>query len=130
MIETITTTTTALTAGQIIPLGSITARTNANVSISNDSLQINRAGYYNVSGQFVVTGTSAGNITIQLYANGTAINGAYSTVTIAEGSTLTIDLDKIVKILPSNNTDKVDLTFKTLTACTLANSIVNVQKVI
>lgn len=130
MIETINTTTTTLTAGQTIPLGSVTARTNANVSISNDSLQINRAGYYNVSGQFVVTGTSAGNITIQLYANGTAINGAYSTVTVAEGSTLTIDLDKIVKILPSCNANKVDLTFKTLTTCTLANSIVNIQKVI
>ncbi len=65
-----------------------------------------------------------------MYANGTAINGAYSTVTVAEGSTLTIDLDKIVKILPSSNANKVDLTFKTLTTCTLANSIVNIQKVI
>ena len=130
MIETINTTTSTLTAGQTIPLGSVSARTNANVSLNDDNLQINRAGYYEVTGQFVVTGTSAGNITIQLYADGTAISGAYATETVTEGGTTTISLDKIIKIIPTTSFSKADITFTTSTACTLANAVTSIKKVI
>lgn len=130
MIELVNSTSATLTADQAIPLGGLTARSNANVGVSDNSIQLNRPGYYGVDGQFTVTGTSAGDVTIQLYANGTAIPGALTTETLTEGGTATLSLKKVVRALPSTNINRVNLTFKTSAACTLVNAITEVQRIV
>lgn len=130
MIEIVNTTQTTLVADQVVPLGGVTASSNTNASLSDNSIQLNRPGYYGVSGQFAITGTAAGDVTIQLYANGTAVPGALATETLAEGSSATISLKKVIKALPSNLTNRVSLTFKTSAACTLVNAITDVQRIV
>ena len=130
MIELVNSTSATLTADQVIPLGGVTASSNTNASLSDNNIQLNRPGYYGVSGQFTITGTSAGDVTIQLYANGTAVPGALATETLAEGSSATVSLKKVIKALPSNLTNRVNLTFKTDTACTLVNAITEVQRIV
>ena len=130
MIELVNTTQISLTANQQIPVGGVTAQSNSSATLTNDSIQINRPGYYGVSGQFTVTGTAAGDVTVQLYANGSAIPGALATETLTEGGNATLNLSKVVKVLPSNSSSKVALTFKTSTACTLTNAVTEVQRII
>lgn len=76
MLEVLNTTSTTLTASQTIPLGNVSAKSNQNATLNGDSIQINSQGYYDVVGQFVIEGTSASVVTVQMYVNGTAISGA------------------------------------------------------
>ena len=130
MIEVLNKTSTALTAGQNIPLGGVSAKSNNNATLADNTIQINQVGYYNVIGQFVLTATAAGTITVQLYVNGNAVEGAYSSATVAEGDTVTLDLSKAIKVIPSTAYNRATVSYQTSTASTLVNSIVNVQHIL
>ena len=130
MIEVIHTTETALTASQNVPLGSVTARSNSNATLSDNTILINRVGYFDVKGQFTLTATSAGTLTVQLLANGNAINGALATQTVAEGDTISLNVDKVVKVLPTSSNSRANISFETTSACTLNNSRVQVDRIL
>lgn len=130
MIEILNTTETTLTASQNIPLGAVSAKSNNNVSLLDNTLLINSIGYYDIKGQFVVTATSTGAITIQLLANGNEVKGAYATQTVTEGDTVSLGIGKVLKILPTSSNSKVNISFQTNSACTLINSRVEVNKIL
>lgn len=67
---------------------------------NGNSITFNGSGFYKITATFVGTGTTAGNVTIQMYENGVAIPGAISTNTITTASTelRTFTIDYIVKV--------------------------------
>lgn len=54
------------------------------------------------------------------------IEGEFASVTATEGATVTLDLEKVVKIVPTIENSKATVTYKVSTDSTLTNAIVNV----
>ena len=64
---------------------------------------LTKPGYYYVTFNADVTGTTAGNVTTQLINGSTPVPGAEATVTIAVGDVANIAFATIIKVLPSCN---------------------------
>ena len=67
------------------------------------TFKLNKPGYYFVTfnGDAAGSAAAAGDITIQMLANGVEVPGATATETAAEGSTVNLSFSRIVKVLPS-----------------------------
>lgn len=130
MLKLTNTTSTALIANQVIPLNAV-LDTNNSLNFSNNTIKINKAGYYDVTGNFVITATAAGNISVELFANGVAIPEAISTVTVAAaGDIVTIPLHDIIRVIRSSNvSNTAELTFVVTTACTLTSAVATVVEI-
>lgn len=130
MLKLTNTTSTALIANQVIPLNAV-LDTNNSLNFSNNTIKINKAGYYDVTGNFVITATAAGNISVELFANGVVIPEAISTVTAAAaGDIVTIPLHDIIRVIRSSNvSNTAELTFVVTTACTLTSAVATVVEI-
>ena len=82
--------------GQISP-GGIIRRFGCNADIVGGNITLNGSGYYEVSAQITLTGTTAGNTTIELLKDGVAIPGAETELTLAVGVVDTIGINTIVR---------------------------------
>ena len=65
-----------------IGLGNIIYRFGPNLGLNNNSLNIIGAGYYSINVSATVLPSAAGQVTLQLFRNGTAITGASATVNL------------------------------------------------
>lgn len=130
MLKLTNTTSTALTANQVIPLSAV-LDTNNSLSFSNNTIKINKAGYYDVTGNFVITATAAGDISVRLFANGVAIPEAVATETAAAaGNVITLPIHDIIKVIRSSNiSNTAELTFVVSAACTLTSAVATVVEI-
>lgn len=130
MLKLTNTTSTALTANQVIPLSAV-LDTNNSLSFSNNTIKINKAGYYDVTGNFVITATAAGDISVRLFANGVAIPEAVATETAAAaGNVITLPIHDIIKVIRSSNIlNTAELTFVVSAACTLTSAVATVVEI-
>lgn len=126
MLETLNTSSTTLVSDQTIPLGSVSAKSNNNASLNGNGIELNRVGYFDVKAQFVLVATSASIVTVQMYVDENAVDGAFASVTATEGATVTLNLEKVVKIVPTIENTKATVTYKVSTGSTLTNAVVNV----
>ena len=81
MLEVMNKTQQTVAANNIVLLNTVTISDRANrMNFSNGAIQLNFPGKYNIEGYFgLYNSTSAAvNTTIQMYANGVAIDGAFS----------------------------------------------------
>lgn len=53
-----------------------------------------------------------------------------ATQTVAEGDTVSLDVDKVVKVLPTVSNSKANVSFEVTTACALNNSRVQVERIL
>lgn len=130
MLKLTNTTSTALTANQVIPLSAV-LDTNNSLSFSNNTIKINKAGYYDVTGNFVITATAVGDISVRLFANGVAIPEAIATETVAAaGNVITLPIHDIIKVIRSSNiSNTAELTFVVSAACTLTSAVATVVEI-
>lgn len=72
--------------------------------MANNAMQLNGQGYYDVAVTATVVGTVAGNVTMTVYQDGTAVPGMNATQTIkAVGDTVTLGTSGIVRVYCGKN---------------------------
>ena len=130
MLATGNTTATTLTADQAIPVGTVALRTNNDAKLNNGSIEIQKAGVYEVLANFSITATAAGNVTVQMLANGTAVTGAKATVTATAAGTVIIPVQGYIRATPAAPGATIPITWTVNAAGTLANAVTSVKRVI
>ena len=131
MLELINTTQQTVSANGTVNLGSATISDGANRMVLNDgAIQINALGKYSINGLFdLYNSTSAAvDATIQMYANGIAINGVAYTVTIPATGYAELVMQKTVNITPAPYGNTAKITFISSTGATVNNAVVDVYK--
>ena len=92
---------------------------------------LTKPGYYIVSFDGVVTGTTAGIVTVELLNGNTPVPGAVASTTIATDEVATLNFSTIVRVLPScpsiDNTTKLTIVNSGVDA-TFTNSNINITK--
>lgn len=83
LIQTASKSSTNLTAGSVIPLGSVIRRYGCNCRLNGDTAEIEGIGYYDVDATVTLYPTEIGDVTIALYRNGVAVPGTTVTGTVA-----------------------------------------------
>lgn len=105
---------------------------------TSTGVTLNWSGVYKVTATLVGTGTEAGDVTVQLFANGQPILGAISTETITTPNTefRTFVIDRFVlvndaEVLGFNNTLATTLTLEnTGVEATFTNVVLDIVKVL
>lgn len=130
MLAVVNTTATTLTAGATIPTGSAKARTNSDAVVSDGNIEIQKAGTFEVLGNFTFTATAAGGVTIQMQAGGTDVPGASATITATEGQTVPLTTQAVVQTRQSTPGAQVPITWTISAAGTLVSATASVKRVI
>lgn len=90
VLYTALTTSTAITAGSVIPLGTTIRRFGCNLEQSTNTIETCGNGYYKVTAVATVAAESTDPITVTLQQDGVAVPGASSTITVAGTSDQTV----------------------------------------
>lgn len=130
MLAVVNTTATTLTAGTTIPTGSAKARTNSDAVVSDGNIEIQKAGTFEVLGNFTFTATAAGAVTVQMQAEGTDVPGASATITATEGQTVPLATQAVVQTRQSTPGAQVPITWTISAAGTLVSATASVKRVI
>jgi hypothetical protein len=92
---------------------------------------LTKPGYYFVTFDGVISGTTAGIVTVELLNGVDAIPAALASTTIAAGDEATLNFTTIVRVLPScpsiDNTTKLSVA-NTGVATTFTNANINITK--
>ncbi len=92
---------------------------------------LTKPGYYFVTFDGVISGTTAGIVTVELLNGADAIPAALASTTIAAGDEATLNFTTIVRVLPScpsiDNTTKLSVA-NTGVATTFTNANINITK--
>ena len=92
---------------------------------------LTKPGYYFVAFDGVISGTTAGTVTVELLNGADAIPAALASTTIAVGDEATLNFTTIVRVLPScpsiDNTTKLSVA-NTGVATTFTNANINITK--
>lgn len=92
---------------------------------------LTKPGYYFVTFDGVISGTTAGTVTVELLNGADAIPSALASTTIAVGDEATLNFTTIVRVLPScpsiDNTTKLSVA-NTGVATTFTNANINITK--
>lgn len=126
MLQAINTTSTTLTAEQLIPLTQ-KIRKGCTATLNSNTISLNCKGTYMVSVNADFTATAAGNTVLQLFNNGVAIPDAKSTVTATDGGTVTQSFTTLIQVTCPALTPNLTLTESA--DGTLVNASVVVTKV-
>lgn len=125
MLQAINTTSTALTANQLIPL-SQKLRKGCTATLEANNISLNSKGVYMVTVNVDFIATAAEVAVLQLFNNGVAIPDAKSSVTATAGGTVTQSFTTLIQVTcPAVQTN---LTLTESIAGTLTNVSIVVTK--
>lgn len=130
MLVAVSTTQTALSANQKIPLESAVIQTNQEARLNNGSLEIRKAGTFEILANFVFTATAAGDVTVQMQAGGVNVPGATATATATAGGTVTLPVLGAVQTRQSTPGATVPISWTVSAAGTLVSATASVKRVI
>jgi hypothetical protein len=92
---------------------------------------LTKPGYYYVSFDGVITGTTAGTVTVELLNGADAVPAALASTTVAANDAATLNFTTIVRVLPScpsiDNTTKLSVA-NTGVATTFTSANINITK--
>ena len=92
---------------------------------------LTKPGYYFVTFDGVISGTTAGIVTVELLNGADAVPAALASTTIAAGDEATLNFTTIIRVLPScpsiDNTTKLSVA-NTGVATTFTNANINITK--
>lgn len=106
--------------------------------VNSTSVTLQQQGIYHITATLVASAPAAGNVSVQLLVNDTAVSGAFSTETITTASTefrtLVIDYYVLVDDVmllgnPSTTTNVISLQ-NTGVAATFTSVVLNVEKAV
>lgn len=89
-IYTALTTSTPVTNGSIVPLGTTIRRFGSNLELSGNTIQTCGYGYYEVMAVATISAESTDPITLTMLQDGTEVTGANATITVAGTSDETV----------------------------------------
>lgn len=130
MLVAVSTTQTALSANQKIPLGSTGIQTNREARLNNGNLEIRKAGTFEILANFVFTATAAGDVTVQMQAGGVNVPGATATATATAGGTVTLPVQGTVQTRQGTQGATVPISWTVSAAGTLVSATASVKRVI
>lgn len=101
LIMMVNTSSTAVLSGGIIPLTTITRRRCNAISTANNSIILNRVGYYKVNASITFSGDNTGEATVTLQKNDVDVVGitATTTITTADTEIRTLNLSGVVRVM-------------------------------
>ena len=99
----------ALIAGSTIDVGSVIRRFGQNITLNGNAINLSGAGYYKVSANVEVTGTAAGDVTIELLKDGILYDSR--DITIAEDAVAVIPFDTVIRLYGCCTDNSTNLTF-------------------
>ena len=111
-IYLITPTTASITAGGVLPLTTVARRQCGCVTqLGNDSVILERAGYYKVTATMTFTAPAIGDATLSLTKDGTPVAGATASTTISTANTETrsLSISAIVRVGCCNGSSVLQL---------------------
>ena len=122
LIYTALQTTATPAIGNTVPVGSIIRRKGCGIRADGNVINLTDPGYYDVELQATVAAAAAGNVVLQMLANGVEIPGAVATANIATADTQieTIGISCVVRVNCCN-----DVTLSVAVAGTAAPTISN-----
>lgn len=133
MINTVNTNVVAgITTGSKLPLGSVSRKFGCNLGLLGNDIVVNGKGYYEVSALAAVVPSATDVITIQLYQNGVAVEGARGSITIAAGVAAIIPIEKVIRTADVDLDTRLSFVVTPATATTtvtLNNLTVEVLKI-
>lgn len=131
LIDVASTTSNAVVANGIIPLGNITRRRGCNLNLSGNSIAVidEYNNYYLVTVTVTFTAPVAGTITVNLQQNGSNVDGATASTTVTTAGTevRSLSFSKYIKTLNGRGIDTLSLVNAGL-AATFTNVDVTVAK--
>lgn len=132
MIQVSNKTSTELIASATIPFNIVSQDTNNDTSYNSNtnSIEIQRGGYFNISGSFVFAPSASGDASIVMYVDGNSEPTAISTFTTTEADqkiTFVIP-SKIIRTISNRSNDTVPISFVTSVAGTLLSANVTVVR--
>ena len=130
MLVAVSTTQTALSANQKIPLGSTSIQTNQEARLNSGNIEIRKAGTFEILANFVFTATAAGDVTVQMQAGGVNVPGATATATATAGGTVTLPVLGAVQTRQSTPGATVPISWTVSAAGTLVSATASVKRVI
>jgi len=80
-----------------IPMGSVVRRFGPSLSLDGFGVTADECGYYAIDTVVTLVPEAAGNIGVQLYANGSPVQGAVATGVGADGSPITLPIVGMVR---------------------------------
>lgn len=83
--------------GTTVNFGSVVRKYGCNAYVSGGNPVVDGIGYYAITANLNFTGTSSGNVTVQLYKDGVAIPGAVGIVTVASGIAESVTIPAIIR---------------------------------
>lgn len=95
LLYTFNTNSSTLTSGSVIPLGSVGRKAGTALNLNGNGISVSQNGYYEINATFTVLPSVSEAVTIQLYEDGVAIQGAKATVTT--DAVTTIPLTTIIR---------------------------------
>ena len=117
-------TNAAVVANGAIPFGSIIRRFGQCVQLDGSDITVCGQGYYDVECSVTLLPTAAGNIGIQLYADGSPIPGANAQGVGVAGSPLNLSISSLVR-QKCNGATSLSLRLTTPTGVTTGATVQN-----
>ena len=90
-------TPTEVSAGGVIPLGSLIRRYGCDISLKGNAVNLTGTGYYDVDASITATLTAAGTVTVTLYKDGVAVPGATASETGTADGTVNLNIPALVR---------------------------------
>lgn len=90
-------TPTEVSAGGVIPLGSLIRRYGCDISLNGNAVNLTGTGYYDVDASITATLTAAGTVTVTLYKDGVAVPGATASETGTADGTVNLNIPALVR---------------------------------
>ena len=113
----------------VISLGSVQRRFGCNCHLSGNAIELSGDGYFMVTASVTATPTATGDVTVQLYENGSPVFGAIGTDSVSTaGNTVTFPIIATVR-RTCCSVDASNLTFVLTEGAGVVNNIaVRVEK--
>lgn len=121
-------TDTAVTAGGVIPLGSLIRRYGCDIALSGNAVNLTGTGYYDVDASITATLTAAGTVTVTLYKDGVAVPGATASETGTASGTVNLNIPALVRQACCASGSALSLVL-TGAAATVNNVALRVQRI-
>lgn len=123
VLNTTLITTTALTAGANIPVGTVAHKSCCSLSASGNTWKISGAGYYKITASVTLEPTAADAITLTMNNNGATISQATETPSAA-GASVNLGLVGVIYNKCGCNEDNITMTISGAGNVTQANVVV------
>ena len=127
----------ANTSNQIVQLdgiiapGTIIRRFGPNIELAGNAIQLSGAGYYTINASITAAPTTEGEVTVTIYKDGVALQGATATETAAAaGDSVNLSISSIVREFCPCSGGLSNLTFVlTGSTSTVTNIAIVVEKI-